>query len=124
VKVLVIDDAHVVRTRLAAMLGEVPGAAVVEAATAAAALRAFRTEAPDVVVLDLHLAGESGLDLVPHAKRDCPAALLVVLTNDPSEHHRRECAWIGVHFFFDKSRDFDRVVEIVTEVARSDRGRA
>jgi DNA-binding NarL/FixJ family response regulator len=122
VKVLVVDDAPAVRARVVGMLGEISGACVAEAASVSTALLALASEEPDLVVIDLHLAGESGLDVVVHARRERPAALLVVLTNDPSEHHRRRCALLGVDFFFDKSRDFDRLLEIVRQVAEGEHG--
>ena len=114
-KVLVVDDVAAVRTRVAAMLGEVPGVeAVIQADCAARALVRLRLDAPEIVVLDLHLRGESGMTFAPVVKRERPDAILIVLTNDPSEHHRRQCIARGADYFFDKSGDFGRVVAVVS----------
>ena len=118
-KVLVVDDVAAVRTRVAAMLGEVPGVDVVlEADGSVQAMDVMRRDVPHVVVLDLHLRGESGLSLAPLLKRERPETTLVVLTNDPSEHHRRECLAQGADFFFDKSGDFGLVVQVVSDAIR------
>jgi DNA-binding response OmpR family regulator len=61
--VLVVDDADDLRGLVALVLRQ-SGRRVVEAATAAAALEAHALHAPDVLLVDVHLADSSGLDLV------------------------------------------------------------
>jgi DNA-binding NarL/FixJ family response regulator len=68
----------------------------------------------DVVVLDIHLPGKSGLAAVPVLHRMSPRPLIIVLTNDATEHHRREALLLGADHFLDKSREFDRVIELVS----------
>jgi two-component system response regulator EvgA len=114
VKVLVVDDAPQIRARFVAMLEAIPGVdEVLEAEGVADTLAALRAHTPGVVVLDLHLRGASGLALVPEAKRDCPGAVVVVITNQSSEQHRRRCLDAGADAFLDKSRDFEALASIV-----------
>jgi two-component system, NarL family, response regulator DevR len=114
--VLIVDDAALVRARLGAMLAEMPGVAVVvEADTYALAVEVLCAWAPDIVVVDLHLGGVSGLELLPIAKRDHPRALLIVMTSHPTSRHRRRCLALGADYFLDKSKDFEKVVRIVAE---------
>jgi two-component system OmpR family response regulator len=114
VKVLVVDDVARVRVRLAAMLVEIPGVtAVFEADAIATAIHALCARAPDVVVLDLHLGEESGLTLAGLLKRERPALIVVMMTNEPTEPVRRQCRALGVEHFFDKSKDFEDVLRIV-----------
>jgi DNA-binding NarL/FixJ family response regulator len=111
--VLVVEDAVRVRDRLAALLRDVPGVAdVVQAAGLAEALHALRARGPDLVVLDLHLNGESGLTFIPAVRRERPRAVVIVVTNDPSERHRRRSLAVGADHFFDKSREFESVMRI------------
>ena len=121
-KVLILDDAPAVRSRLAAMFSELPGVdAVFEASSLTEASVALVTHSPGVVVVDLRLRGESGLAFLPRVRHDRPDALLIVLTNDPSARHRRECLALGVKHFFDKSRHFDDVCHLVAAVAAPQR---
>jgi DNA-binding NarL/FixJ family response regulator len=114
VNVLVLDDAIAIRSRLAAMFEELPGVRkVVQAANLAEASDALRTQAPAVVIIDLRLRGESGIAFIPRVQRERPGALVIVLTNEPSERHRSECLALGVNHFFDKSRHFDEVLGLV-----------
>jgi DNA-binding NarL/FixJ family response regulator len=120
VNILVIDDAPHVRARLVAMLAAVPGVErIFEAGSAEDALAALRAHAPQVVVLDLHIADTSGLAFAPCIKRVCPGAVLIVLTNDSTDQHRRRCFAVGADAFFDKSGEFDAVFKMVSrKVAR------
>jgi DNA-binding NarL/FixJ family response regulator len=108
---LIVDDAALVRSRLVALLDEVPGVETREADTLEAALD--HATSADVVVLDIHLPMGSGLDVVPvlHAMR--PRPLIIVLTNDATEQHRHEALTLGADHFLDKSREFTRVAELV-----------
>lgn len=120
VRVLVVDDSPAVRRRIAARVREAGGHAV-EIADAESALVEARAHVPDVVVLDLHLGGMSGLEALPRLKETASAPLVIVMTNHPSEQHRRECLARGADHFFDKANDFDRFAEVVEELVR--RGR-
>jgi DNA-binding NarL/FixJ family response regulator len=124
-RVLVVDDVSAVRSRLVALLGEVVGAdRVAEAGDFDEALIVARCTLPQVIVLDLHLRGASGIALLPRLKAEHTQALVIVLTNDPSDLHRRQCVAVGADFFFDKSRDFDRVAAVLSELSVAGRFRS
>jgi DNA-binding NarL/FixJ family response regulator len=109
VKVLVVDDSAAVRGRLVALLREAGLDVVGEAGTAGQALELTRALAPDGIVLDLKLPDRSGLEIMVELKQLAPAAVVVVLTNDPSDGHRRLSVARGADCFLDKSSAFDLV---------------
>jgi two-component system OmpR family response regulator len=114
VKVLVVDDSAAVRARLVVLLGELPRvAAVLEARNAVEALAVAEANTLSVIVLDLHMPGEHGLALLPRLRRAHAGAVVIVLTNDASPAHQRECRERGADFFFDKSNDFERIADVV-----------
>jgi CheY-like chemotaxis protein len=113
VRILVVDDSAAIRARLVAMLREIPGVEPHEATGADEALEAIRTYLPELVLLDVHMPGKSGIDVLPVIKALPSAPVVVVLTSHPTEHHRRLSLAHGADFFLDKSRDFARVVELV-----------
>jgi two-component system, NarL family, nitrate/nitrite response regulator NarL len=90
-RVLVVDDHIATLTALADLLErEYPRLEVVGVARdGAGTLRAVRDAQPDVVVLDLDLGGEYGLDLLPAIRRH-PGIAVVILTasDDPRERNR------------------------------------
>jgi DNA-binding NarL/FixJ family response regulator len=119
VRVLVVDDSVAVRARLASMIREVVGvAAVDEAGDGDEAIAFARDRRVDLVVLDIHMPQRDGFAALPRLKALAPPPIVMVLTNDPSERHRRRCVLLGADLFFDKSKHFDRALEIVTDLAR------
>ena len=98
VKVLVVDDHAGIRHGIASLINaEWPRMRSVRAAaTADEALTLAREQQPHVVVLDVNLAGEDGLALIPALRRRAPCEV-VVLTSlaDPrvASHARR----LGAH---------------------------
>jgi two-component system, OmpR family, response regulator len=116
-RVLVVDDSALVRGRLLEMLRDIRGVHAQGAHDAGQALALLGRQRPDIVVLDLRLGGSSGLELLGEVRRTAPEATVIVLTNDASELHRRACLGLGARHFLDKSRDFERAVEIVAGLA-------
>ncbi len=77
--ILIIEDDDTFSATLLRALKQ-RGYATVVAKSVAAALNQAQTTAPDRVVLDLNLAGESGLNLIPRLLELNPACRIVVLT--------------------------------------------
>jgi NtrC-family two-component system response regulator AlgB len=78
-RVLVVDDEKNIRATLALCLEEA-GCEVEAAATGAAALAALEHAHFDVAFLDLRLAEESGIDLIPKLLAASPELSIVVIT--------------------------------------------
>jgi DNA-binding NarL/FixJ family response regulator len=82
-RIAVVDDHKIVRTGLRAAIAREPDMIVVgEAASGAQALELLMVTQPDVVLLDHHLPGELGLDLVERMRVASPRSKIVVLTFD------------------------------------------
>lgn len=114
VDVLVVDDAKQVRARLCAMVADVPGiGSIREAGTLVQARRLLAERPPAVVILDLRLRAESGLEFLRELKQNLPGICVVVLTNEAGEHHRRSCVALGADYFFDKSTEFEAVLPVL-----------
>lgn len=79
--VVVVDDHPVVRAGLVALLGTRPGIAVVgEASTQAEALSVVARERPDVVLMDLQLGADNGVEVTRALLRRDPGARVLILT--------------------------------------------
>ena len=89
VRVMVVDDAAVVRTLMSRWIGEQPGLAVVAALRSGReAVDQFEQHNPDVVVLDVdmpHLDGISTLPLLLEKKRDLAVIMASALTRNNAE---------------------------------------
>ena len=85
VRVLLVDDHDLFRTGLRNLLEEQGVAIVGEAGTGAEALGIVRDATPDVVIMDLHMPGMTGVDAIRHISRDAPLTRVIVLTISDQE---------------------------------------
>ncbi len=126
--VLLVDDAKVVRERLVEMLTEVPKVgAIHQAWSVRSAMELIRLTEPEIIVLDIHLpdpenrsSSTNGIDVllkVKELKGDDPLPKVIMLTNLTYPQYRRLCARYGADYFLDKSSDFERLPEVIAELA-------
>jgi len=117
-RVLVIDDSPAVRARLVSLVRDAAaGVEVDEACDATEALGRADSATPDLVILDLHLPGIGGVELLSRLRQNHPEATVAILTNHANDQYRRECLARGAAHFLDKSLQFDCIAEIVRSYA-------
>jgi RNA polymerase sigma factor (sigma-70 family) len=81
IRVLVVDDHAIVRQGIRQVLDDAAGFAVVgEAGDGTAALAAAALHLPDVVVLDVSLPGDTGLEVARRLKQARPATRILMLS--------------------------------------------
>jgi len=108
--VFLVEDSPMLRTRLEAMLGSIPGAALAgHAESAPQAIAAILAARPQAVVLDLHLKEGSGFDVMRAVRESAPEIAFYVLTNHPVEGYRITAERLGAKGFFDKSSEFEHL---------------
>jgi len=116
-EIFLVEDSPPVRARLAEMLGAIPGTSIVgEAERADVAIHGILATRPDVVVLDLSLAGgTSGFEVLRAVCREAPEIDVYMLSNFVAEPYRELAERLGARAFFDKTSDLERVRRIITE---------
>jgi DNA-binding NarL/FixJ family response regulator len=118
-KVFVVEDSAAVRERLVEMIREVKDIEVVgEAATYDTAVAGIIDTRPDVAVLDIKLANESGsgIDALIEVRKTLPGIRAIILSNYSTPQHLKASADAGAEYFLDKSIDFERVAEILQQM--------
>jgi DNA-binding NarL/FixJ family response regulator len=86
IRVLVVDDHPVVRDGVKASMAGRGGIDVVgEAGSRREAIEAALRLTPDVVLVDLHMPGGSGIEAIRELVRACPQARCLVLTMDEDD---------------------------------------
>ena len=91
IRVLLVEDHVVVRAGLRMLLESWPRLMVVgEAGDRDAALRLAAEQQPHIILLDLDLGADNGLDFLPQLLDRAPAAHVLLLTgvDDPEQHQR------------------------------------
>jgi DNA-binding NarL/FixJ family response regulator len=116
--VFIVDDSAHIRARLVEMLFEMGGMRVIgEAGCARDAIAGIISTRPDSVLLDLNLLGRSGLDVLRAIRPRLPDTVFVVLTNHSDSQYRQACSDAGAAYFLDKSTEFERVRDVLAQIA-------
>jgi DNA-binding NarL/FixJ family response regulator len=115
---LVVDDSELIRTSLRGLTADIPGIATVRtAASLSQAIESTRREPPDLIVLDLFLPDGVSLDFIDALIGQLPGVQIAVLTNDVHAVNRAKSLAAGAHWFFDKSTEFDQLLDVVRQQA-------
>ena len=119
-RVFIADDSDVLRERLLALLSEVEGIEVVgQAKNGVEASNLIWALQPDVVILDICMNGGNGIDALKTIKKYDSAPIVMIFTNYPSHQYRKRCLEGGADFFFDKSTEFEELIEVFKDFMRN-----
>ncbi len=83
------------------------------------ACRSVKSDAPDVILLDINLPGRNGMELLKEMRRRSRDCKIIMLTNHSEEYYRQQCTALGADYFLDKSHDFAKVPEIIARLTGS-----
>ena len=118
-RVFIADDNVPFRSRLASILGGIDGIEIVgEAGDVPETVRAIRHTNPDVLLLDIHMPGGSGLDVLAVAKAARPAPMVIMLTVGPRSEYQTESYLLGADYFFEKSSELRKMGNLLKRIAK------
>ncbi|MBT8383887.1 MAG: response regulator transcription factor [Ignavibacteriaceae bacterium] len=119
-RVVIVDDSNLVRERLVKMLGAVPNLEIVgEAANSQDALEVFRDQKPHIVIVDIKIPGENGIEVLKKIKKINQAVIVIIITNYPFTQYRTKCLENGADYFFDKSNEYSEVIRTIENMVNS-----
>ena len=114
-KVLLVDDAAVMRMRCARLLRE-EGHDVIEAANGREALEMYQSEKPDAVLMDITMPEMDGLEALKAIKAVDPHAQVAMLTAMGQQAIVIEAIKSGARDFVVKPFERDRVLAAVAKL--------
>lgn len=121
---LIVDDNNEFRKRLASIITCLDNIEVVgQAGNVSDAILAIDQKKPDVVILDIHMPGGSGLDVLQAAKLSKPAPAILMLTVCSANEYEERCKALGADYFFEKANDLTKMMSTLTKLARKVRAR-
>ena len=116
--VVLVDDHNVVRSGLRLLLdGQEDIDVVGEAGNAKDAVFRARALKPDVILLDIVMPGESGIEVLPKLLKESPATKVLVLSMQDDPSYVREAFAAGASGYVLKEAADEEVVSAVREVA-------
>ncbi|MDF2820307.1 MAG: DNA-binding response regulator [Clostridiales bacterium] len=97
-KIILIDDHPLVRKGLAFVLALEDDMEVIgEASNIKEAIEIIKKQQPDVVLVDLRLGNEYGLDIIEKSKKNSIISKFIVLTSSADEQDFRRAEEVGAH---------------------------
>jgi two-component system response regulator NreC len=122
ISVVLVDDHAVVRSGIRLLLERQDDIEVVgEAGNAKDALFRARALKPDVILLDVVMPGESGIDVLPRLLEESPETKVLVLSMQDDPRYVREAFAAGAQGYVLKEAADDEVVSAVREIANGGR---
>ncbi len=122
--VVLVDDSLLVRERVANIISEIPGVKVIgEAGNSREAIAVVRKTNPDVVMLDIKMPGESGLQVLKKLRNEFEELKIVMLTNYSDSQYKAECLMHGADYFLSKSDEFDKLPEVFSKLGKTQIGK-
>ncbi|HKR26663.1 MAG TPA: response regulator transcription factor, partial [Acidobacteriaceae bacterium] len=114
IKILIVDDHHIVRQGLVALLKTVPGFHVqAEAADGEQAVELFRKHRPDVTLMDLRLPKMNGVDAITKIREIAPGARIVVLTTFDGDEDIYRALQAGAKGYLLKGMDLTELSDAI-----------
>jgi two-component system response regulator NreC len=118
IRAVVVDDHAVVRSGIKLLLEREDDIEVVgEAGNAKDAIFRARALKPDVILLDVVMPGQSGIDVLPSLLKEAPETKVLVLSMQDDPSYVREAFAAGASGYVLKEAADEEVVSAVREIA-------
>jgi DNA-binding NarL/FixJ family response regulator len=118
-KILLVDDHAIVRFGLRGLIAAETDTRITEASNAADALMSIRLDKPDLILLDLNLAGTSGMELLRQILAEDRTVRVIILTMTRDSLQAARAIKLGAHGYLSKSVTAE---ELLTAIARVSKG--
>jgi DNA-binding NarL/FixJ family response regulator len=119
IRIAIVDDHPMVRAGLRQFFSDqVDFTVAAEAATGREALEIVRKGEVDVVVLDVSMPDQSGVDALAAIKARAPALPVLILSGFPEEHYATMLLRQGASGYLNKDCDPEEIVRAIRTVMR------
>ncbi len=118
IRVLLVDDHALVRDTLGSRLTGEPDIEVIGAAAdAQSGFERARTDAPDVLVLDVDMPGLASFEAARRLHQEAPQVRILFLSAYSNDHYIQEALKAKAKGYVTKSEPFETVLEAIRRVA-------
>lgn len=118
IRVLIVDDHTLFRSGIKLLLQRQEGFDVVgEAGDGLEGVKRAKQLKPDVVLLDLHMPGTSGLEAIPLLREEVPSTQIIMLTVSEDAEDLLEALRIGARGYLLKNIETDFLIDSIRRAA-------
>jgi DNA-binding NarL/FixJ family response regulator len=117
IRLFIVEDYHLTRMGLMAVLSEFPQLKFIgEAESAEEALTKMESATPDILLLDLGLPGMNGIEMAQEVRKRYPEVKILILTSHSEEQEVIAALGAGANAYVLKDVKPDRLVHIIETV--------
>ncbi len=122
IRVLIVDDHAIVRQGVRSVLANHPDIEVVgEAENAAALFASVNTVRPDIILLDIRMPGQNGIETATRLKLDWPAIKIIILSTYDDDEYLFGALRAGAEGYLLKSASPEVLADALRQVGRGER---
>jgi len=121
-RLLVVDDATIMRMRISGVAREAGWEIVAEATNGVEGLARYREQRPDLVTLDIVMPELDGVEMLRQLRSEDPAARVVMVSAVDQRAKLRECIALGALDFVVKPFDKERLLSLFRKYAAAPGG--
>ena len=114
--VLVVDDSAYFRAKISRWLRMKGVKQVLECGDGESAVELYRTTLPELTLLDIVMAGKSGLDVLREIKKLDPEAKVVIISAVGQESLQDGCRRAGANDIIEKPVKLERLIQTIDQV--------
>lgn len=113
-RLFIADDSKILRGCLVEILNEIEGVEIIgQEGDPARILEAIDILKPDLVILDIQMPGGSGILVLEAIKKKEKPPAVIMFTNYPYLQYRKRCMDAGADYFFFKTTELEKLIEVV-----------
>ncbi len=121
IRVLIVDDHALVRLGLMTLIDDQPNLTVVgEAGTAAEAVRQVEALRPDIVLMDIRMPGEGGIEATRQITTRFPETRVIILTSFAEDELVLRAIQAGAVGYVLKQADNEELLRAIAAVSRGE----
>ncbi|MBW8781463.1 MAG: response regulator transcription factor [Verrucomicrobia bacterium] len=109
-KVLIVDDEAHIRKYVSLILRTLGAPVIIEAGNGRDGFEAYQREQPDLVLMDVNMPVQDGLETLKQIRAHDPEAVVIMLTSLASRQVIEEAAQHGAVFYLRKDTSRDEIV--------------
>lgn len=119
IEILIVDDHAILRQSLEKMLNSCDGISVVASAGTRSEVVRYAGELPDIILMDVDLNGDSGIEVAEKILADHPSAKIIGLSMYLEEEIARAMLQAGAAAYLTKDAASDELVATIKNLMRN-----
>jgi len=117
IRILCVDDHHLIREGIAAVINNQPDLALIAVASSGTeGIQKFRESMPDITLMDLRLPDMSGVDSLIAIRAETPEAKIIMLTTFEGDVEIQRAFTAGARAYMLKTMPPKELVDVIRQV--------